>query len=150
MRKHFKLYLTRDSPYWGRSCPIGQHIFFSSISNFSAFLISYYEMFCNGFPCFRPYIPHWPTTILLLKLNDYCHNKHPFYNFVEFFLFPIIFLHFLFYPLFLWLSLENKKLLVRTYTWKYPHSDIKNEIPLTTHSWLCNRLWWFFTSVLRS
>ena len=54
-----------------------------------------------------------------------------------------------FLPLFLWLRINNNKILVQIYSFKYPKSDINNQIPLTTHSWLCNRLCLLVTAFLR-
>ena len=51
-------------------------------------------------------------------------------------------------PLSLWISINNKQLLVRNYTYKYQQSDINNWIPLTPHSQLCNRLLWLITAFL--
>ena len=145
MRKYFELYLTRYSPDWGCSWPIGRHIIILHYFNFFCFCAKLLWKFCMGFPCFRLYLNYWKTPFLLLKLNFYCHNTLTFNQFLEICLFPIIFLHFLWSPLLIWLSIENKKLIVRTYTWKYPQSDINYQIPLTPCPRLFNRLHWLVT-----
>ena len=54
----------------------------------------------------------------------------------------------LYLPLFFWISTNNNPVLVRNYTCKDTQIYINNQIPLTPHSWLWNRICWLVTEVL--
>ena len=51
-------------------------------------------------------------------------------------------------PLLLWISINNKQVLVQTYSFKYTKIDSNNKTPFTSHSQLYNRICWLVTSVL--
>ena len=47
------------------------------------------------------------------------------------------------------IRIKNKQVIARNYIIKYSQIDIKNQVPLTLYSRLCNRLHWFLTEVLK-
>ena len=51
--------------------------------------------------------------------------------------------------MFLKIQINNNQSIVGNCTWKYLQDDINNQVPLTPHSRLWNRLRWFLTAVLK-
>ena len=100
------------------------------------FSIAVSDLLNGNFSLFKSIILVIITVPLMLFLN---------FSFLLFFTCTFYFPYLLF-----WRRIENKQVLMQTYTYKYPQSDISNQILLTPYSRLWNRIHWLVTVVLRS